>query len=228
MRPTVDYIERKFDEFNSLCFGSRLPKPLFRVTNARSYLGKMVCRSGADGSRTFELLVSRAVDRSENVVEDTVLHEMIHYYILYNRIPDRSAHGPAFRSMMDGINRRFGRGITISYKAGEAEQSADRDKRRHLLCAVRLADGRTGVIVSAGTRLLQLWDAVMQERSISVGVWLLSYNPFFNRFPRSRVLKMYRLAPEELSKELAGARRLERQGCSVRVGAEISDAVFPD
>lgn len=228
MKPTIDYIERRFDEFNSLCFDSRLPKPLFRITNARSYLGKMVCRSGADGSRTFELLVSRAVDRSENVVEDTVLHEMIHYYILYSRIPDRSAHGPAFRSMMNEINRRFGRHITISYKAGEAEQNADDNRRCHLLCAVRLADGRTDVIVSAGTRLLQLWDAVLQERSISIGIWLLSYNPFFNRYPRSRALKMYRLAPEELRKELAGARRLERQGCMVRVGAKISDAVFPD
>lgn len=41
MRPTIEYVERKFDEFNKLCFGGKLPKLPFKISNARNFLGQI-------------------------------------------------------------------------------------------------------------------------------------------------------------------------------------------
>lgn len=43
MIPTIDYIERKFQEYNELMFEGKL-KPLpFKLSSARSFLGQVRC-----------------------------------------------------------------------------------------------------------------------------------------------------------------------------------------
>ena len=63
----------------------------------------------------------------ERLLEDTIIHEMIHYHILSNQLQDTSAHGKLFRKMMDDINARFGRNVTISHKPTEEEREKDRE-----------------------------------------------------------------------------------------------------
>ena len=55
-------------------------------------------------------------DLPEELVEDTILHEMIHYYIAFNHWSDTSTHGQLFRREMKRINEKGGRHISISYR----------------------------------------------------------------------------------------------------------------
>lgn len=55
-------------------------------------------------------------DLPEELVEDTILHEMIHYYIAFNQWRDTSTHGQLFRREMKRINEKGGRHISISYR----------------------------------------------------------------------------------------------------------------
>ncbi len=123
MTITVDYIRRNFDEFNMLVFGGVLKTPPFRVSRARTFLGMVKCKRkrmllSKWHFYDFEFVISSKVNllKDENEVEDVILHEMIHYYILSNQLQDSSAHGVLFRKMMKDINTKFNRNITISRK----------------------------------------------------------------------------------------------------------------
>ncbi len=134
MYPTLAIVEERFDTFNELCFEGRLPRPVMKVSHAKTYLGRLTFKKKYSGFwrrklelYDFVLKISACYDLQEAVFEDTLIHEMIHYEIALGQQQDKSAHGPLFRSRMKEINDRFGRHIRISYRpeaAGESHPSA--------------------------------------------------------------------------------------------------------
>ena len=64
----------------------------------------------------FVLRINTRFDLPEELIQDTILHEMIHYYIAVNHLRDTSSHGRLFRQEMKRINNEANRHITISYK----------------------------------------------------------------------------------------------------------------
>ena len=150
---TIEYLERKFDEFNNQIFKGELPKIPLKVTDVKGFIG--LCsykRKFGDDNNTlvpydFSISINSRLDLPENEIEDTIIHEMIHYYVGYKQLEDASSHGPVFKTMMNLINEKFGRHITISHKcdAEEAEQSS-RDHRRDkvnrfpVFCSAQNAD----------------------------------------------------------------------------------------
>lgn len=122
MIPTVDYIQSCFDEYNVLFFnGTLLPIPI-KLSNARTFLGKVTFvkrRKWLFGEwvySNFKLRINTRFDLPEELIQDTILHEMIHYYIAVNHLRDTSTHGQLFRREMKRINEQGNRHITISYR----------------------------------------------------------------------------------------------------------------
>lgn len=104
----MDYVKRKFDEFNRLCFGGELPSLPMRLSNSRSAFGLFVHprrypASAPRGVGECHMRISTRFDLPERDVEDTIIHEMIHYYIWYRRITDTSAHGKVSAVLMYSI-----------------------------------------------------------------------------------------------------------------------------
>ena len=64
----------------------------------------------------FILRINTRADLPEELVEDTILHEMIHYFIAVNQLHDTRTHGQIFRREMKRINEMGGRHISISYR----------------------------------------------------------------------------------------------------------------
>lgn len=223
MIPTTAYIHEKFDEFNHLMFEGKLPRVPVRITRARSYLGLLsyTVKRNLFGKKLYSdflLSVSAVRDLPENVIDDTVIHEMIHLYIHHNGYGDTGAHGRLFRGMMDRINRSFNRNITVKHEVTEEEKRSDRQIRAHYICRLRLATGQTAVVVSQKSAVLNLWNEIECSRLVSDFRWFGSINPFFNRYTRSRVFRKYYLSnDEELDRELRDAYPLEREGDIVRV-----------
>lgn len=126
MIATIPYIEEKYREFNDLIFEGNLPPVAIQLSRARTFLGMLSSKRkrnwwGKVEHYDFKLKISRYWDLPEREMEDTIIHEMIHYYIAVNKLKDTSSHGKIFRQMMTDINHRFGRNITISYRLS-AEQ----------------------------------------------------------------------------------------------------------
>lgn len=222
MRPDLPFLQRKFAEFNRLCFGGRLVPVPFVLTRARSYAGQLVYSRRMTlhgmGARDFKIRFSILRDMTESEAEDVLLHEMIHYYIVSNGIHDSSPHGPHFRRLMDSINQRFGRHITICHKMTGEDLDKDVEVRSHYLCLVKLADGRTAIAPAAKTRILDLWDSLPKLRGVASCRWLLVNDPYFNRFPRVISPKVYIVNADELQPHLLRYRPLLRQGGRVWAG----------
>lgn len=125
MIATIPYIEEKFDAFNKLIFGGELPRiPIVlgsatRVVGAFSYKAR---RNFWGKKEYFDLKLrfSKKFDLPENELEDVIIHEMIHYYIHFKNLKDKSAHGPLFKNLMNQINKTFGRKISIRYRGSSA------------------------------------------------------------------------------------------------------------
>lgn len=225
MQLTIEYISRKFDTFNEMCFEGKLQPLPFRITHARTFLGMVRCKRerrllGKWRYYDFEFIVSDKTTllNDEREIEDVILHEMIHYYILSNQLQDSSAHGILFRRIMKSINQRFGRHITTSHKKTKADMENDTEKRLHYIAVVRLLSGKTGITVAAHSRLLQLWDAYAAIPDVAECLWFVSYDPFFNRFLRAQKAKIYFIDNDELQEHLASAKPLVRRENGVFIG----------
>lgn len=121
---TVQYIKDRFEVFNKQMFGGALPLPVIRVSKAKTYLGAVTYKRkrtwyGKVVISDFKLCISARYELSENLLEDTIIHEMIHYYILYNGLKDTSPHGRLFRQMMKAINEKFARHIVMSHRGAK-------------------------------------------------------------------------------------------------------------
>ena len=215
MRPTLIYLEQRYDYFNCLCFGGQLPKIRLRLSNARSFVGQLRYkrkRSLLMRQKIEDLTISISVryDLAEEEVEDTLLHEMIHLYILLSGQHDTSTHGVLFRSKMREFNERFGRHITVSHHATAQMHEQDRQRRRHYICISHLKDGRRGITVAMPSAMGRLWQQIASLPEVEECQWMVSTDSYLNRFRRSRSIKIYRADMKEVSQHLADAQPLVR------------------
>jgi hypothetical protein len=227
MMLTLEFLNQKFDELNELCFGGALPKVSIRLSKARTYLGQLGFKRkrplfGKTQYYDFVLRISTRLEQTEEEIIDTLLHEMIHLYIASHQLKDSSSHGPVFRQMMNDLNQRFGRHITISHRKTKDELNQDTQRRQHLVCVSTLASGERGITIAAKSRLLLLWDQIPRIPEIVSQTWYVSYDPYFNRFPRALTPKVYRISASDLDLHLKAARPLVRQGRKIFIATTCS------
>ncbi len=197
MRPTIEYVKTRFDEFNRTIFGGRLPKVTIRLSRARSFLGQLAYKKvrGRGGQVCFDgftLKISVLIDRDQEIIDDTILHEMIHLEILYGQKHDTSAHGIIFRERMAQINREYGRHISISHKATATEQASDTRSRVHVIGRVTLHDGTRGILVPAHTRINTFRAMMARHPQVASIEWITTTDPSYNRYPRTLTPKLYK------------------------------------
>ena len=222
MRATIDYIKRKFDEYNELCFEGKL-KPLpFKLSNAKSFLGAVFFQREKNPDGTwhyygFVFKISTVMDLPEDVVEDTILHEMIHYYIMSNQMQDTGPHGKLFIAKMKEINVKFNRNLSVTHQTTKEEQDSDKRVQQHLICVSRLKNGRRGVTIAMKSRLFELWDAMPNIPNMAELKWVISTDPYFNRFPKATKPGIYFVPSEELEEHLKDALPLVRNGNNIHV-----------
>ena len=230
MRPTIEYIRQQFDRFNVLMFGGRLPVIPIRLSNAASYLGQCVSRVTTDASGVrrhtdFELRISTRLDLPRDTVDDTIIHEMIHYFIQYNGLQDTSAHGPIFRSIMQSINVSFGRNLTISHKSSPDEHaSAHTGGRRawHVIAVLHFheteRDGKVGIKVLPRTaeRIAMYYHRVSSAPQVKRVELYLHNDPFFDTYPTSAALRYHSISLTDLMPHLSDARPVTIDGDKLR------------
>lgn len=224
MEITVPYIQQKFDEYNRQIFGGELPKIPTQLSRAKTFLGQIAYKKrctiiGKVQFYDFRLKISTLIPLSEQEVEDTIIHEMIHYYILVNQLKDTSVHGQLFRKMMCDINARFGRHITISHRSTkeQKEEALAKDVRYRVIAVVSFHNGKTGIKVLPRVlpSILKYYNEVLSCREIKDVRLFMSRNTFFARYPSSSALRIHYIDEEEVITLLQGAERMECDGKSI-------------
>lgn len=226
MTPTQEYVQEQFNHYNALIFEGKLPPVRIVMSRGQRYLGKLEYRTVnamfgmVRKHDSFLMRISCAKEMTQDEWDDVIIHEMIHYYIAFFNIKDRSAHGPVFRSMMQDINTRFGRHIVISHKLTEPDTRV----RKHIVCVSVMPGGEYGISVfNAATPAVKgsRRQLTMAEKCIPALPRFYNVremriysteNIFFNRFPHSRSPKIYKVNEEELFSALEGASELVFNG----------------
>lgn len=200
MKPDYNFLNSKFQEFNETIFANSLPPIALKLSKARRYVGQFCYKKR---SQLFDkpifcdiaIRISTCFDFTESELEDTLIHEMIHYYIFINNLSDTSAHGKVFRKMMKEINENYGRNITISHRSTDKqrEQIFSAAPRWHVVALVRFADGKVGIKVlpRIKQRIVSYHDAVIMADGVDSIELYLANDVFFNRFPNSSALKVH-------------------------------------
>lgn len=206
MRPTADFLEERFGEFNQTFFRDALPPIPILLSDVKSYAGMYVHRRHTSGV-TRQIKINVRMDLPCEVYEDTLFHEMIHYAIDLSGKRDDAPHGTLFRQMMERINKEGGRHISISHHLPRGTTDhIDRRPRWHIVAVLTTSQGpMVKVLPRIAQRIRRYHDAVIESPEISEIRFFSTRNPYFNRFPVSGAFTAYVVDEEELMCELSDA-----------------------
>ena len=191
MQVTTEILKSWFNEFNRNYFGSALPEPAFAVGKARTQLGAMAYKwKSVMGFRKYygyTIRISNYYDAGEEQFKNVLLHEMIHYYIVFKGIKDTSSHGVVFRRMMASLNAR---GWAISVRTdtgGWAVAGKGRvSKERYIVLAAVLSSGKCLLTVVSPGNSRRLGTVMKMSREVSSHAFYVTGDSFFATFPKVR------------------------------------------
>lgn len=221
MIANLDFLKARFEEFNRLVFAGRLPMPLLTLCDATSFVAqyKSKLRELPGGHKEpcgHQIRFSTAFNLDEREMEDTLVHEMIHYFIAYNGLRDRTAHGPLFKALMQAVNEAHGRNISISHRTSASELGKAREvkKKWHVVAILHFTSGQLGVKVLPRVipKIIDYYKGISAASNIAKVELFLHNDPFFNRFPTSVGRRCQAISEEERKLHLAGAHILEVNG----------------
>lgn len=107
---TVEWMQKKFKEFNKKYWNEEINVPFFKTSRSKSMFGQAECNIDCFGNPyKFVLKMSVYYDQTEHYLEETFLHEMIHLYEYQTRphifkIAHYDFHGVFFRKEAERIN----------------------------------------------------------------------------------------------------------------------------
>lgn len=210
MKATIEFLGNRFDKFNREIFNAELPRPLLHISSARSFMGQFkVERSGGRWIRkteTYHLTLSNRYDMEENILEDVVIHEMIHFLIHYKKLHDTSSHGTLFRKIMNGINLKFGRSITVSHRCTKEQLASDTAKAHSIVCLCTMKDGRKLVCRVSQSKVFEIHKAFQDWDKVEREEWFWVYGSYFNRYRRVLTPRLFSVDNEGLTIIESGTR----------------------
>lgn len=122
-------IRNQFDKWNETIFNNELPVPAFELMQTKSLLGQFKWRKIAGDKMGYTIRISVFYDRPLDAYIDTIVHEMLHYYIKYKGIKDTSSHGRVWKRMAAEISNKYNLTITRTNPAGGGVSNAVIEKR---------------------------------------------------------------------------------------------------
>lgn len=155
---TISEIEKEFNKWNGIIFNNELPTPHFEVCHAKSFLGQFQWRNVLN-TEVYKIRISTFFDRPYEYYVNTIVHEMLHFYIRYNKIKDTSSHGKIWKQKAAEISKKYGLNIarTSPTGGGISEAVIEKKKQRknfhETVIVCKLNDGRLGAAVLPLTKL---------------------------------------------------------------------------
>lgn len=116
MIATEEIVRKKFTEYNIHYFNGELTQPnKVEISNSVKMLGYFSCDRviGKRKPKNTKIEISGCYDFTDEQFRDILVHEMIHFYLVYKHIDNTSSHGTAFQEIANRLNKDYGMNITI-------------------------------------------------------------------------------------------------------------------
>ena len=197
MQATTDFLYQVFDTYNKRCFNSQLKHPRIILYNAKRQLGQF-----SQTGPTPTIKVSNYYDRSEADYIDTMVHEMIHYYIASNHLQDNCAHGKLFRTLMKKINEQ--EHLHISVRTSSSQwQPACSNRKPHDVLFVHLRNGRHVISVVTPSYVSRIEKQLqMLSHQIISRRWFRTDLPEYDRYAAVRSLRGRLVDEQEFNSQM--------------------------
>lgn len=102
-----------FQYYNYKYFNSILPFPTIVIRHSYRTLGYFHCELDYNGNIMNPIIeMSDNYNYTKEQFRDILVHEMIHYYLLYTKRDMKCKHGKEFKKMANDFNLRYGWNIT--------------------------------------------------------------------------------------------------------------------
>lgn len=199
---TAQQLRTWFEEFNSKYFGGELPEPRFVVNHAKRMLGQFSCRRVRKGlfkgyeTVGYTIKISEFYEMEERDYQSTLLHEMIHYYIMYKGKRDTSPHGKLFRAWMEHLNRQ-GWNIMVSSNPKNLKTFQTKEDEQFLLLLIKLKDDRRMLTVVNPNYRKYLERQIAVSRYVAEFHWMVSKDKRFTVWSKARSLRGKRITAAE-------------------------------
>ncbi len=201
MELTARYLKERFKELNETYFDSELPMPLLAVSKARTRMGTFSFRKvkggffGREKKVDFAIRISEYFRQTEEEIDDTLLHEMIHYKIAYKNMKDSSPHGHLFHQEMERLNA-LGRHITVTVAQTAALVVRQQVHKLRLVLAMESVDKTYYLSVINPAYKNYVERQLNSLPTITRHQWVVTTDPYFNDFPQARSLRARRVTKE--------------------------------
>jgi len=126
MRLSKKVLEKRFKKFNEMYFNGELVVPKFIVGGSKWTAGEFKCEyyigNDEDGTEyatelmDLRIYFSKRLIKSSRILDNIMLHEMIHYYGYYMNYDIKGLHEDYFLSMAKQINEDGGYNIKKFYE----------------------------------------------------------------------------------------------------------------
>lgn len=150
MIPTIPWLQQMFKNYNEKYFGGKIPMPRFSLNCPSGNWGyykpygnfNFLTRKVTPHSSGI-LYMTRVFSRTEKDVLNTLLHEMIHMYIiLVDKQYPKNQHGKLFQAWADKLNSD---GWNISEMNEKQDTDVENEKnslKPNLLCIIEKPNGQ--------------------------------------------------------------------------------------
>lgn len=184
MQASLDFLYTKFDEYNKRCFGGKLKRPQMVVNNAKRQLGLFMA-----SRPTPTIKMSNFYDRTEAEYVDTLVHEMIHYYIYASGVRDSSPHGTLFKAWMNKLNRQEGLHMSVRTNAQKWDTANTTMKKRYVLF-IQLQTGKHFISVVSPRHVNNIESQLQQMGGkIALRKWFVTNHPDYQNYSIVRSLR---------------------------------------
>jgi hypothetical protein len=115
MELTVAYLQNQFKKYNAMFFNNELPWILIKIGRSKSNFGIYHSETSLVTGKVLKqhIMISKYYNQTDKQYDETLIHEMIHYYIKFKGIKDNNSHGYEFIKLMNKINSISDFNITI-------------------------------------------------------------------------------------------------------------------
>lgn len=156
---TIPEIKKEFDKWNGIIFNNELPTPAFELMQTKRLLGQFRWRKIGANKKGYTIRISVFYDRPFESYVDTIVHEMLHFYIRFKEIKDTSSHGKIWKQKAAEISNKYGLTITRTSSPGGGVSDAVMEKQSNkkvskfeyvFVCKIK---GRYGATVVPSTKV---------------------------------------------------------------------------
>lgn len=208
MQPTPYFVFTNFERFRGEIFDKRLPYVDLGVGHAVRQLGCFRHPTRGKDLDMCKITLSTKFDLTEREWEDVLIHEMIHFYLWYYDNADPTAHGPNFLRMMQEINLRHGRNITVKHQT-DPTRSEIVGSGSYFICLLIHHDEALSIAVCSKSFIFDFEKKISIVSTVKAHKWYWSADNWFSRFPKIRSPKSYKITVEEFKEHFARATECE-------------------